>query len=50
MSKHEHASRWAAITSIAAKTGCTGQTLNEWVKKAEVHADRRADGHGREVE
>ena len=31
----EHPSRWAAIMSIAAKIGCTGQTLNEWVKKAE---------------
>ena len=33
--EREHASRWAAIISIAAKIGCTGQTLNEWVKKAE---------------
>ncbi len=32
----EHPSRWAAISSIAAKIGCTAQTLNEWVKKAEV--------------
>ena len=31
----EHASRWAAVVSIAAKIGCTGQTLNEWVKQAE---------------
>ena len=31
----EHPSRWAAIISIAAKIGCTGQTLNEWVKQAE---------------
>jgi transposase len=31
----EHASRWAAIVSIAGKIGCTSQTLNEWVKKAE---------------
>jgi transposase-like protein len=38
----EHPSRWAAITSIAAKIGCTGQTLNEWVRKAEVDAGRRA--------
>ena len=33
--EREHASRWAAIVSIAAKIGCTGQTLNEWLKKAE---------------
>jgi len=37
----EHASRWAAVTSIAAKIGCTGQTLNEWVKKAEVDSGVR---------
>jgi transposase-like protein len=36
----EHASRWATIVSIAAKIGCTSQTLNEWVKKAE-----RDSGH-----
>jgi transposase-like protein len=40
--KHEHPSRWAAVISIAAKIGCTGQTLNEWVKKAEIDAGRRA--------
>jgi transposase-like protein len=33
--EREHTSRWAAIVSISAKIGCTGQTLNEWVKKAE---------------
>jgi transposase len=25
----EHSSRWAAVSSIAAKIGCTTQTLNE---------------------
>jgi len=40
--EHEHPSRWAAIMSIAAKIGCTGQTLNEWVKKAETDAGNRA--------
>jgi transposase-like protein len=38
--EHEHASRWATIVSIAGKIGCTSQTLNEWVKKAE-----RDSGH-----
>ena len=33
--ERDHPSRWAAVVSIAAKIGCTGQTLNEWVKKAE---------------
>ena len=32
----DHPSRWAAVTSIAAKIGCTPQTLHDWVKKAEV--------------
>ncbi len=40
--EHEHPSRWAAITSIAAKIGCSAQTLHEWVKKAEVDAGKRA--------
>ena len=37
----EHPSRWAAIMSIAGKIGCTAQTLNEWVKKAEVDSGRK---------
>ena len=40
--EHEHASRWSAIVSIAGKIGCTSQTLNEWVKKAEVDSGKRA--------
>ena len=38
----EHASRWAAVSSIAAKIGCTAQTLHEWVKKAERDSGVRA--------
>jgi transposase-like protein len=38
----EHASRWAAVSSIAAKIGCTAQTLHEWVKKAERDIGVRA--------
>ena len=37
----EHASRWAAVESIAAKIGCAPQTLHEWAKTAEVDAGRR---------
>ena len=37
----EHPSYWAAIMSIAGKIGCTAQTLNEWVKKAEVDTGRK---------
>ncbi len=29
----EHASEWATIVSIAAKIGCTAQTLSNWVKQ-----------------
>ena len=36
----EHSSRWAAVTSIAAKIGCTAQTLHEWVKKADRDSGR----------
>ena len=32
---------WAAIESIATKIGCVPQTLNEWVKRAEVDAGTR---------
>src|SRR5258708_9566229 len=38
----EHPSRWAAVTSIAPKIGCTPQTLHDWVKKAEVDRGQRA--------
>jgi transposase len=38
----EHASQWAAIVSIAAKIGCTAQTLSNWIKQAERDAGKRA--------
>ena len=31
----EHGSQWAAIESIAAKMGCTAETLRKWVRQAE---------------
>ena len=37
----DHASQWATIGSIAAKIGCTPQTLNEWVKRTEVDSGRK---------
>ena len=40
----EHPSRWAAVTSIAAKIGCTPQTLHARA------AGRRSDRHGRQAE
>ena len=39
--ERDHPSRWAAVVSIAGKIGCTGQTLNEWVKKADVDSGRK---------
>jgi transposase len=37
----DHPSRWAAVVSIAAKIGCTAQTLLEWVKRVEVDSGKR---------
>jgi transposase-like protein len=39
--RSDHASQWAAITSIAAKIGCTAQTLSTWLKQAERDQGRR---------
>ena len=36
----EHPSQWAAIASIAAKLGCTSETLRRWVRQ-----DERNTGH-----
>jgi transposase-like protein len=38
----EHPSQWAAIGSIAAKIGCTAETLRSWVRQAERDQGRRA--------
>jgi transposase-like protein len=40
--EREHPSRWAAVSSVAAKMGCTAQTLNEGVKKKEVAGTLKA--------
>ncbi len=37
----EHASQWAAIGSIAAKIGCTAETLRKWVRQHERDHGRR---------
>ena len=31
----DHASQWEAIGSIAARIGCSGETLRKWVRQAE---------------
>jgi transposase len=40
--QHEHGSQWAAMESIAAKIGCTAETLRKWVRRAERDSGRRA--------
>jgi transposase len=39
--QHEHESQWAAIPSVAAKIGCTPETLRIWVRRIEVDEGRR---------
>jgi len=36
-----HGSQWAAIESIAAKMGCTAETLRNWVRQAERDSGAR---------
>ena len=38
----KHGSQWAAIRSVAAKIGCTAQTLCNWVRQAERDLGVRA--------
>ena len=38
----EHPSQWAAIQSIAAKLGCTSETLRRWVRQDERDQGRRS--------
>ncbi len=38
----DHPSRWASVSSVATKIGCSAHTLTEWVKKAEVDKGSRA--------
>jgi transposase-like protein len=38
----DHAWQWEAIGSIAAKIGCTAETLRGWVRQAERDRDLRA--------
>jgi transposase len=38
----DYPTQWAAITSIAAKIGCTPETLRSWVPQAERDAGQRA--------
>jgi len=37
----QHESQWAAIKSVAAKIGCTAETLRTWVRQAETDGGKR---------
>ena len=37
----EYGSQWEAMRSIAAKIGCSAETLRNWVRKTEVDSGRR---------
>lgn len=39
--RSEYRSEWAALSSIASKMGCTGETLRNWVRQAERDAGER---------
>jgi len=38
----EHGSQWSAICSIAAKMGCTPETLRRWVRQSEADMGKGA--------
>ena len=40
--EREYSSQWAAITSIAEKIGCAGETLRHWVRQTERDDGLRA--------
>jgi transposase-like protein len=46
----EHASQWACIVSIAAKIGCSAQTLHNWVAQAERDSGVRAGPTSEELQ
>lgn len=46
----EHESQWATVVSIAAKIGCTAQTLLTWVRQHERDNGQRADTPRAEAE
>ncbi len=39
--RREHESQWAGIESIAAKIGCTAETLRGWVRQQERDTGQR---------
>jgi transposase-like protein len=45
-----YASRWAALTSVSGKIGCTPETLRKWVQRTEIDDGRRAGRTTSELE
>lgn len=39
--ERQHESQWAAIKSVAAKIGCTAETLRTWVRQTETDGGKR---------
>ena len=39
--RSEYETQWAAITSIASQIGCSGETLRQWVRRAERDTGQR---------
>jgi transposase len=45
---HQYSSQWAAIASIAAKIGCTAESLRRWLQNVERDSGKRPGwSHGR---
>ena len=40
--QNDYESQWATIESVAAKIGCTRETLRRWVRQAERDTGQRA--------
>src|SRR2546427_8317815 len=39
--RQEYPSEWAAVSSITGKFGMTGETLRQWLRRAEVDSGQR---------
>ncbi len=39
--RDEYGTKWAAISSVAGKIGCSAETLRGWVRQAEVDRGQR---------
>ena len=39
--RDDYATEWAAIESIAAKIGCSAETLRKWIRQAQIDQGER---------